>query len=111
RGKARHSLSRSGTGARLHRDASPRLSVLECEAPETRLPAKWNRMIAMPIFRYLIAGLHLMLAFSVLAAGPTKPGRELVEVRGSKLYVQISGNGSPVLFLHGGLHHFDNSFA
>jgi len=23
----------------------------------------------MPIFRYLIAGLHLMLAFSVLAAG------------------------------------------
>ena len=65
----------------------------------------------MPIFRYLIAGLHLMLAFSVLAAGPTKPGRELVEVRGSKLYVQISGNGSPVLFLHGGLHHFDNSFA
>jgi pimeloyl-ACP methyl ester carboxylesterase len=45
------------------------------------------------------------------ATGPTKPGQELVEVRGSRLYVQISGNGSPVVFLHGGLHHFDNSFA
>jgi pimeloyl-ACP methyl ester carboxylesterase len=65
----------------------------------------------MPPLRYLIVGLLLMAALPASATGATKPGQELVEVRGSRLYVQISGNGSPVVFLHGGLHHFDNSFA
>jgi len=35
----------------------------------------------------------------------------LVDVRGARLYTQTFGNGAPVVFLHGGLHHFDTSFA
>jgi len=34
-----------------------------------------------------------------------------VEVRGAKLYTQIYGRGPPVVFLHGGMAFFDNSFA
>jgi pimeloyl-ACP methyl ester carboxylesterase len=37
--------------------------------------------------------------------------RRFVEVRGAKLYVETFGAGAPVLFLHGGATHFDNSFA
>ena len=33
------------------------------------------------------------------------------EVNGAKLYVESVGHGSPVLFLHGGLMFFDNSYA
>ena len=33
------------------------------------------------------------------------------EVRGAKLYTQIYGRGPPLVFLHGGLAFFDNSFA
>jgi pimeloyl-ACP methyl ester carboxylesterase len=33
------------------------------------------------------------------------------EVRGAKLYTQIYGQGAPILFLHGGMVFFDNSFA
>lgn len=65
----------------------------------------------MPPLRCLIAGLLLMAALPVSAAGPAKHTQEFVEVRGSRLYVQIFGDGRPVVFLHGGLHHFDNSFA
>jgi pimeloyl-ACP methyl ester carboxylesterase len=35
----------------------------------------------------------------------------LQEVRGARLYTQIFGSGAPVVFLHGGLSHFDNAFA
>lgn len=65
----------------------------------------------MPPRHYLIVGLLLMAALPASATGPTRHRQEFVEVRGSRLYVQISGNGRPVVFLHGGLHHFDNSFA
>ena len=34
-----------------------------------------------------------------------------VEVRGAKLYIQIYGRGPPIVFLHGGMAFFDNSFA
>jgi pimeloyl-ACP methyl ester carboxylesterase len=34
-----------------------------------------------------------------------------VEVRGAKLYTQIYGRGPPIVFLHGGMAFFDNSFA
>jgi pimeloyl-ACP methyl ester carboxylesterase len=33
------------------------------------------------------------------------------EVRGARLYTQTFGRGAPILFLHGGLYHFDNTFA
>ena len=33
------------------------------------------------------------------------------EVRGAKLYTQIYGHGPPLVFLHGGMVFFDNSFA
>jgi pimeloyl-ACP methyl ester carboxylesterase len=32
------------------------------------------------------------------------------EVRGAKLYTQIYGHGAPIVFLHGGMVFFDNSF-
>jgi pimeloyl-ACP methyl ester carboxylesterase len=35
---------------------------------------------------------------------------ELHDVRGARLYVQTFGSGAPIVFLHGGLHHFDNTF-
>jgi pimeloyl-ACP methyl ester carboxylesterase len=34
-----------------------------------------------------------------------------VEVRGAKVYVETSGSGAPILFLHGGAVFFDNNFA
>jgi pimeloyl-ACP methyl ester carboxylesterase len=66
-------------------------------------------MVAMPALRYLIVGLLLIAGLSAAATGQTT--QEFVEVRGSRLYVQIFGRGRPVVFLHGGLHHFDNSFS
>lgn len=46
------------------------------------------------------------------AASPSSAdaGR-LYEVNGVKLFVEISGSGPPILFLHGGLNFFDNAFA
>jgi len=60
--------------------------------------------------------LGLVLARVFLAAAPT-PTKEapagagrFYEVRGVRLYTEVFGSGAPVLFLHGGLHNFDNSF-
>lgn len=64
----------------------------------------------MPAIRHLIVGLLLAASLPASAAEPTGPTRELMEVRGSRVFVQISGNGRPIVFLHGGLHHFDNNF-
>jgi pimeloyl-ACP methyl ester carboxylesterase len=36
--------------------------------------------------------------------------QRLYEVRGVKLYVETYGSGAPLVFLHGGLHFFGNSF-
>jgi len=61
--------------------------------------------------RMVLAGLLFCAACAASITGGSKnPGRQFVEVRGSRLFVERSGSGSPVLFLHGGLHHFDNSF-
>jgi pimeloyl-ACP methyl ester carboxylesterase len=58
----------------------------------------------------LAVGWLLMAALVASAAGQARPRQELLEVRDSRLYVQVSGSGKPIVFLHGGLHHFDNSF-
>jgi len=63
----------------------------------------------MPCLRYIFAGLLAMAAPPLAATRPTQK-QEFVEVRGARLYVQIFGSGRPVVFLHGGLHHFDNNF-
>ncbi|MGZ5187040.1 MAG: hypothetical protein ACXWCO_18225 [Caldimonas sp.] len=34
-----------------------------------------------------------------------------LEVHGSRIYVETFGSGAPLVFLHGGLLYFDNSFA
>lgn len=41
----------------------------------------------------------------------TEAQSTLHEVRGARLYTQTFGSGAPVVFLHGGAHHFDNTFA
>lgn len=93
----------------LERSRTPRL-VTEAQRlkPDRELA---NRSCgAGNALRYLIVAL-LLAALPASANGPTRLKQEFVEVRGSRLYVQLSGSGRPVVFLHGGLHHFDNSFA
>lgn len=63
----------------------------------------------MRCLRYIIASLLAAAALPLAAIGLTQR-QDFVEVRGARLYVQIFGSGRPVVFLHGGLHHFDNSF-
>jgi pimeloyl-ACP methyl ester carboxylesterase len=43
------------------------------------------------------------------AEGPNDTQR-YIEVRGAKLYTQIHGRGPPIVFLHGGMAFFENSF-
>ena len=65
--------------------------------------------------RILFIGVMAALLFSVLPANGAESnagGGRFVEANGSKLWVEVSGNGGvPIVFLHGGLHHFDNNFA
>jgi pimeloyl-ACP methyl ester carboxylesterase len=57
--------------------------------------------------------LGLLFVSMTLAASAEEPAvsRRAYEVRGVKLYTETFGHGPPVVFLHGGLHFFDNSFA
>jgi pimeloyl-ACP methyl ester carboxylesterase len=52
-------------------------------------------------------------ALAAATATADAPGgtQRYIEVRGARLYTQIYGHGPPVLFLHGGMVFFDNSFA
>ena len=50
-------------------------------------------------------------ATSVLSEDGTSGVRGYTEVRGSKIYIETFGSGAPLVFLHGGLLYFDNSFA
>jgi pimeloyl-ACP methyl ester carboxylesterase len=43
-------------------------------------------------------------------AAPSADGGQFYEVNGVKLFAEISGNGPPVVFLHGGLNYFDGAF-
>src|SRR3954469_7489840 len=63
--------------------------------------------------KILRAVLGLIVAFATCAASPSEPAasNRVYEVRGIKLYTETFGHGPPVVFLHGGLHFFDNSFA
>lgn len=61
-----------------------------------------------------VAGLVVALVLAPApcrAEGGVKGTKRLYSVRGAKLYTQTFGSGAPIVFLHGGLHHFDNSFA
>jgi pimeloyl-ACP methyl ester carboxylesterase len=58
----------------------------------------------------------ILAAISVLASFGANPDdttgtHRFYEVHGAKLYVQIYGHGAPIVFLHGGMVFFDNSFA
>jgi pimeloyl-ACP methyl ester carboxylesterase len=64
-------------------------------------------------------GPRLLASFvAALAVSPTlahcgeeiAPTRALHDVNGARLYVETVGSGAPLVFLHGGLHFFDNSF-
>ncbi|MGA8707720.1 MAG: alpha/beta hydrolase [Steroidobacteraceae bacterium] len=58
------------------------------------------------------ASLIAVLALAPAVAYADGPGgsQRYVEVRGAKLYTQIYGRGPPIVFLHGGMAFFDNSF-
>jgi pimeloyl-ACP methyl ester carboxylesterase len=57
--------------------------------------------------------LACIAAMSPGFASADTPGgtQRYCDVRGAKLYTQVSGHGPPVVFLHGGMTFFDNSFA
>ena len=59
---------------------------------------------------FLLPGLFLVAWMSGAACAEAPPGR-FVEVRGARLWVETQGSGPPVVFLHGGLDHFDTAFA
>jgi pimeloyl-ACP methyl ester carboxylesterase len=62
------------------------------------------------VFRLVLAALVAASACAS-SAEPVGPAHEFIDVRGARLHVETVGHGSPIVFLHGGLHHFDNSFA
>jgi pimeloyl-ACP methyl ester carboxylesterase len=63
--------------------------------------------------RYLAAILTAIVALATGAAyaDDLSGTHRYVEVRGAKLYTQIYGHGPAIVFLHGGMAFFDNSFA
>ena len=46
-----------------------------------------------------------------LSSAPPAHTHRFYQVRGARLYTETSGHGAPVVFLHGGMAFFDNSFA
>jgi pimeloyl-ACP methyl ester carboxylesterase len=64
--------------------------------------------------RKWLAALLLVLAGTAVAAGDIpiqSGGGQLYNVNGVRLYVEMSGKGPPILFLHGGFSYFDQAFA
>lgn len=59
----------------------------------------------------LVAAILCAIGLPASAADGTATTHRFLEVGGSKLYIETFGSGPPIVFLHGGLHHFDNSFA
>ncbi len=58
-----------------------------------------------------ILGVVPVLTSVATSADSSSSTQRYYEVRGAKLYTQIYGHGRPILFLHGGMAFFDNSFA
>jgi pimeloyl-ACP methyl ester carboxylesterase len=58
----------------------------------------------------------MLLAFFALTSSAAYPDglsatQRFHEVRGARLYTETVGHGQPILFLHGGMLFFDNTFA
>lgn len=66
---------------------------------------RWRRSLWI-----VVVGACAALAPPADADGPAATAAGLREVAGVKMYTQIYGNGAPIVFLHGGLHFFENSF-
>lgn len=64
----------------------------------------------MRVFFPLVAAGIVVATLGACAAGPVASTHEFVEIHGSRLSVETFGRGAAIVFLHGGLHHFDNSF-
>jgi pimeloyl-ACP methyl ester carboxylesterase len=60
---------------------------------------------------HLVIAVFAAAALPAWATDPIAPRHELVDVGGSRLHVETFGSGSPIVFLHGGIHHFANSFS
>ncbi|MGD0505123.1 MAG: alpha/beta hydrolase [Steroidobacteraceae bacterium] len=58
----------------------------------------------------ILSAVVVICAMTSYADGPSGTQR-YIDVRGAKLYTQIYGRGPPIVFLHGGMAFFDNSFA
>jgi pimeloyl-ACP methyl ester carboxylesterase len=63
------------------------------------------------IFASVILAGVAALATTVTKADSPNGTERYYDVRGAKLYTQIYGHGPPIVFLHGGMVFFDNSFA
>jgi pimeloyl-ACP methyl ester carboxylesterase len=63
------------------------------------------------IFASVILAAVAALATAVTKADSLSGTERYYDVRGAKLYTQIYGHGPPIVFLHGGMVFFDNSFA
>ena len=63
------------------------------------------------LFAAAILAVVPVLAPMATSADSTGSTQRYYEVRGAKLYTQIYGRGRPIVFLHGGMAFFDNSFA
>jgi pimeloyl-ACP methyl ester carboxylesterase len=61
----------------------------------------------------LLAAMLLLWVSAAAFADSVAPaiGGRLYQVRGAQLYVERTGRGTPILFLHGGLSDFDATFA
>jgi len=62
------------------------------------------------LFAGSILGVAPVLAPMTTSADSSSSTHRYYEVRGAKLYTQIYGHGRPIVFLHGGMAFFDNSF-
>ncbi len=66
----------------------------------------------MRLFSSLALAVALLApAWSATSAETAPHTAAYLDVGGSKIYVETFGSGPPLLFLHGGLLYFDNSFA